>query len=411
MALTPSKQLLDTIDRASHALVCVRRDWTVDGAASALALKRLIERRGKRADVVIDGFAPPSHLAWLPRLDAIQPAVRDLQKFVIALDITRTKIDEIYYDVEGDRLRIHVTPKDGRFSSTDLVGTPSDFKYDLIVTADTPDYRSLGAPFADFTDFFHARPTINFDHDPANERYGNLNLVDITAASTAEVVSLAFREAGDAPFDEETATLLLAGLIAKTRSFRSSTVTPRTLELAAELMAAGAKREEIVKSLYRTRSVAVLKLWGRALARLKHDAANRIAWTVLVRQDFIHAGAGEECLPEVIDELIMNTPEADVAGVLYERPTTEKPEICALIATERHLSAADLVKGLGTATGDRRCMRLCFPGLDMVTVERQVLASVRDAVAAPRLEKKGPFGRVAAAEAVGSALPEGLAGL
>jgi nanoRNase/pAp phosphatase (c-di-AMP/oligoRNAs hydrolase) len=435
MALATDQQLTDLLARASHVLIAVRKDWTVDGVASALALKTLAERRGKRADVVIDGFAAPASLAWLPRVAEVQPALRDLQKFVITLDLAKTKINELFYDLEGDKLRIHVTPKDGHFTPADLAGAPSDFKYDLIIIVDTPDYRSLGQPFVDFPDFFYQRPTANLDHDPANERYGNLNLVDITAASVAEVVAAAFRRPGEAPLDEVTATLLLTGLIAKTRSFRSPSVTPRTLDLAAELMAAGANREEIVKHLYSSRSVATLKLWGRALARLKFDPVSRTAWTVLVRQDFIHAGAGEEYLSEVIEELIMNSPEADVAGVIYEKPASEKPEICAIIATERHLSALDLVKGLAPE-GSRRLVRLCFPGNDMIAAERQVIASIRRAITGERLDKKPeaiaaqptveevvgqsvepdvtasePAQARPAEAAMGSALVDGLAGL
>lgn len=431
MALATDQQLTDLLDRASHVLIGVRKDWTVDGVASALALKTLAERRGKRADVVIDGFIAPASLAWLPRVAEVQSALKDLQKFVITLDLARTKINELYYDLEGDKLRIHITPKDGHFTPADLAGAPSDFKYDLIITVDTPDYRSLGQPFVDFPDFFYQRPTANLDHDPANERYGNLNLVDITAASCAEIVAAAFRRPSEAPLDETTATLLLTGLIAKTRSFRSPTVTPRTLDLAAELMAAGAKRETIMKNLYSSRSVATLKLWGRALARLKFDPVSHTAWTVLVRQDFIHAGAGEEYLPEVIDELIMNSPEADVAGVIYERPATEQPEICAIIATEKHLSALDLVKGLAPE-GNRRLVRLCFPGNDMIAAEKQVISTIRQAITGERLEARVPeasrptveeiVGKPVeatapvpeekpTAEAMGSALADGIAGL
>ena len=405
MALTTEKQLTDAIDRASHVLISVRRDWTTDGIASALALKTLLERRDKRADVVVDNFTPPGSLAFLPRIKEVRPAMNDLQNFVITLDIARTKIDEIFYDMEGDRLRIHVTPKSGRFSAADLAASPSDFKYDLIITVDTPDYRSLGQPFLDHGDFFYQRPTINIDHDPGNERYGNLNIVDITAASTAEVVAQAFRQDGREIFDEATATLLLTGIIAKTRSFRSPTVSPRTLDIAAELMAAGAKREDIVRQLYRTRDVATLKLWGRALARLKFDPLSHTVWTVLVRPDFVHAGAGEEYLPEVIEELILNSPEADVAGVLYERPAADKNEVCAIIATEKHLSAHDLVKALGPE-GNRRLVRLCFPGMDMIEAEKQVIATIRQAVNGQRLENRQPLTtQTTAAETAPTAAP------
>jgi len=161
-------------------------------------------------------------------------------------------------------------------------------------------------------------------------------------------------------------------------------VTPRTLDLAAELMSAGAKREDIVRNLYRTRDIPTLKLWGRALARLKHDGQSGFVWTVLVRQDFVHAGADERYLSEVVEELIMNSPDAGVAGVIYERPNADQPEICAIIATEKHVSAHDLVKPLGPE-GGRQMVRLCFPGTDMVAAEKSILETVRRTISGQRL--------------------------
>ena len=67
--------------------------------------------------------------------------------------------------------------------------------------------------------------------------------------------------------DEDIATCLLAGLIAKTKSFKTQNITPQSLAISSQLLAMGAKREEIVNKLYRSRSLNVLKLWGRVLAR------------------------------------------------------------------------------------------------------------------------------------------------
>jgi nanoRNase/pAp phosphatase (c-di-AMP/oligoRNAs hydrolase) len=383
MALQTAAQFAAALEPATHVLIVTRAAWHVDGLASALAVQRLAEAHGKRADVAIADFAAPGHLSFIPRLSGVAPKLRDLQRFVISLDVARTQVDEIYYDVSGDRLRIHVTPKDGgRFSPTDLRAEASPYKYDLIVAVDAPDLASLGAPHEQHGEFFTRGPIINIDHDAANERFGHLNLVDITAAATAEIVAGLVKADQAATLDEEMATLLLTGLIAKTRSFRTPATSPRSLDLAAELMTAGASREDIVRRLYRHRDVTTLKLWGRALARLKHDAASGFAWTVLVRPDFIHAGTGEDDLADVASELILNSAETTVAGVLYERPGGE-PGVRAIIATDRHVSALDVVRPL-EPTGSRELARLSFPGDDMLAVERRVRETVARYVAQHR---------------------------
>lgn len=365
--------------KSEHPLITFRKEWSVDAVASALALAKFLEKKGKRADVVADGFAAPKSLRFLPGIETVKPNFRQLRKFVIHLDVSKTKIDELSYDIEGDKLRIHVTPKEGRFDGKDVTTASTDFKYDCIVTVDTPDYGALGTLFSANTEFFYDRPTINIDHEPANEQYGNLNCVDITATSTAEVMHALLKSTGEHFLSEEIATCLLAGIISKTRSFKTASVTPRTLDIASELVSAGAKREEIVQNLYRTRTISTLKLWGRALARLKFDPGIKMAWTLLVRQDFIHAGATEEHLPDVIDELIMNSPEAEIVGLLYEQESTTEPGkvagVCALVSTEKHADALGLLPGL-KPDGTRRMARVCFPTTAIMDAEKTVLAAI-----------------------------------
>jgi len=379
MALPAEKQLLEALKRSDHALLTCRRDWSVDALASALALARIIERGGKRADVVVDGFEPSKAVGFLPSVGAVKPAFQQLQKFIINLDVSRGKIDELSYDIQDDKLRIFVTPKTGQFDGRDVTTAASDFKYDLIITLDTPDYPSLGGIFTANTDFFYHRPTVNIDSDPGNEQYGNINAVDITATSTAEVIYNVFHNDGRHFLDEDVATCLLAGMIAKTRSFKTSTVTPKTLEAASQLIAAGARRDEIIQNLYRTRTLTTLKLWGRALARLKYDPVAKFAWTLLVRQDFVHAGTHEESLPDVIDELIVNSPEAEIIGILYEQdaaPDKNRPGgICALVSSEKHADSQNLVSSL-RPEGSRRLARICFPGATLVDAEKSVLGAI-----------------------------------
>lgn len=376
MAIQTERQFIEAVKRAGHVLVTFRKEWTVDGVATSLALGRVLRKMGKKVDVVADGFSAAKSIAFLPGIADVAPKFKKLQKFVIALDIAKTKLDELSYDVAGDKLNIHVTPKEGRFEAKDVTTSASDFKYDLVISVDSPDYGSLGALFSENSEFFYARPTVNVDHDASNEQYGNMNYVDIAATSCAEVVYDLLKASGEHFLDEDVATCLLAGIISKTRSFKTATVTPKALEISSALVAAGGRREEVVQNLYRTRSIATLKLWGRALSRLKFEPVTKTAWALLVRQDFVHSGAGEEHLPDVIDELMMNSPEAEIVGLLYEQePAGGAAGICALVSTEKHASAMNLVAGL-KPDGTRSLARLCFPGMGILEAEKAVLGAI-----------------------------------
>lgn len=380
MALTTARQFSEALQRANRILVAFPKEWTMDAAAASLALAAVLDRRGKKTDIACDGFEPNEQMKFLPGIERILPAVGQLQPFVITLDVSKTKVDELAYDVENDKLRITIVPKTGQYRREDVGTEVSDYKYDLIITVDAPDYASLGSLFRDHADFLYHRPVIAVAHDAASERFGNINLVDITASSAAEIIYRTFKESGEHFLNEEIATLLLTGVVAKTRSFRSSEVTPKTLEMASDLVAAGARRAEIVQNLYRTRTLPTLKLWGRALARLKFDAAASVAWSVLVRQDFAHSGADESQLPDVISELIANSPEAEIICLLYEQeirgPNGVAVNVCGLVSSEKHADALGLVSAL-KPTGHRRLARLCFENTTIMEVERTVLNSIR----------------------------------
>ncbi len=233
MPLSNAKQSLDVILKSERPLIVCRRDAHVDGIAAALALQLFLERHGKKAVVVADGFVPPKSLAFLPNVAGIKSTLPDERKFVITLDLAKTKVRELSYAMADNKLRISITPKDGAFDPKDVSGKTEDFAYDAIITVDAADRESLGAPFIGNTPFFYDRPSVNIDHDAANDRHGNLQVIDITASSTCEVLFALMAAEGGHFLSEDIATCLLAGIIAKTRAFRTTSVTPATLDAAS----------------------------------------------------------------------------------------------------------------------------------------------------------------------------------
>ena len=64
----------------------------------------------------------------------------------------------------------------------------------------------------------------------------------------------------------------MAGIVMDTSTFAHPNSTPRTLAVAAALVAAGAPLSEISRRLYRSKPDAQLRLFGRVLDRLEVDA-------------------------------------------------------------------------------------------------------------------------------------------
>ena len=163
MALGKIEQFNKAIEDKKNILITFKKHFDGDAIGSALALKLFLEQLGKRVDIVCAGFALPSQYIFLKHSQKIKPSFDGLNNFVINIDIAKTGISELSYDTKGDNLRIFITPKNGYINKEDIKTSQSDFKYDLIITIDTPDLNSLGEIYADHENFFYSKPIINID--------------------------------------------------------------------------------------------------------------------------------------------------------------------------------------------------------------------------------------------------------
>src|SRR3990167_3165337 len=284
MALTEAQQITEQIRKARQILIALPKDFSPDAIACALALYLILKKQDKLVDIVADSFSLPKNLKFLPKSEIITDKISSLQKFIIEVDLRQTEIDDLSYNLEGENLKIYLTPKSGALNQEKVNAKSSDYKYDLIITLDAPDLDSLGKIYYQFTEFFYNTTIINLDHHAENEHFGQINLTNLNAVATAEILYNLIDEIDKNLLDQEVATCLLTGLVAKTK----------TLKIASALLAAEADRDTIIKSLYRNRSLATLNLWGRVLARLKSDSNNRLIWSLLTEHDFVETQASQD---------------------------------------------------------------------------------------------------------------------
>lgn len=376
MALNQIQQIYEALERAEHPLIVTKRVWNLDSICSGLGVLKLAQKLEKRADFVCEDFRTHEKIKFLPHVAEVKPEIKNLNKFIIKLDTSKTRVNELSYDHKGDSLEIHVSPKQGNWSAIDVKSEATPYRHDLILCVDTPDLENVGKTYEQYADFFYKTPIINLDTNPANEHYGQINYVDFNPASSSELVYSLFDNINRNFIDEDLATLLLAGMIAKTNSFKSPNITPQTLATASQLVSLGARREEIINNLFRTRTIATLRLWGRALARLKNHEETGIVWTMLSAQDFMHAGAGPTDLEDVIQELITTYPKARVAFILFEHEN----KINCVLNAERPLNALDLTS-TWQGQGETERAKFSLPGASLVQAEEQIIGRLKQGLA------------------------------
>jgi nanoRNase/pAp phosphatase (c-di-AMP/oligoRNAs hydrolase) len=355
MALTPEQQTIELITRAKRILVITRDQAPTDAIASVISCTQFLGKLEKGVEGVIPNLKPETQPKFLAKgLEGILPATGPMRHFELTLDLEKTDLGELFYDVHDKQAIITIVPKAGEWTPKDVHFRAGQDRYDLIIALDCPDMASLGPLFREHADFIYRTPTINIDHDPGNEHWGQVNLVDLTAVATTEILFRLFETWNHGSIDADLATNLLTGMIAKTQSFRTMNVTPRTLQAVSQLIAYGGRREEIVHGLWRTKTVPTLKLWGRALTRLEQDHTRGIIWTYLVRQDFLESGTSSAALEGIVRELISYSPEARVIVLIYEDEDASSKGACVIIHTVPPFSAQELGRTFGASGGRDR---------------------------------------------------------
>ena len=197
---------------------------------------------------------------------------------------------------------------------------PDDLGERVLVAVDCANERRIGEAE---TGVEGARLVVNVDHHHDNDRFGDVVLIDDRASSTAEIVRDILREL-DVALTPEIAQALYVGLVTDTGRFQYSNTTPKALELAAELVAAGADVQGVFQHVYETVQFAKLKLLARALERAQLYEGGGLVVSYLLRDDFAEVGAEEPYSEGIIDHL-RSVEGSEMVALIREPPRNDGP--------------------------------------------------------------------------------------
>ncbi len=105
---------------------------------------------------------------------------------------------------------------------------------------------------------------LDIDHHLGNDHFGRFNYVITTECSTGTCV-LRLLQAMNVAIDTDIATCLLTTIMTDTGGFMHSNTTPDVLRISADLMEAGANKEQITEEIFANKRLAAIKLLGKAL--------------------------------------------------------------------------------------------------------------------------------------------------
>lgn len=377
MELTPKQQTIELIRGSEKILLLTHINPDGDALGSILALFLVLKKLGK----VVTAVSPdsiPSYFSFLPSLKDLSPTFSGTKDFIIAVDTSRTKVDKLGYKhlPEENKLNIVITPQAGSFSSDDVSFSYGRFKFDLVVVLDSPDLERLGPFYDQHTDLFYETPVVNIDHHAGNDYFGKVNWVDLTATSTSEIlVALIESLAREKPLlDIEVATALLTGIIVDTGSFQNANTTPKSFTVAAQLVAAGGRQQEIIRYVFKTKTLPTLKLWGKILANVQEEPALKFVWSKIRRSDFLETGAEEAASSGIIDELLKTAPNIEFAMLLSEK---EDGLHGSFRAVQAGIDVAAMAKVFGGG-GHQAAAAFHLPEETLISKEQEILAKIRE---------------------------------
>ncbi len=249
------QQIVEAIKANSNILVTVSDSPSVDELSAALGLTVLLNKISKRATSIFSGTIPPA-IQFLDPEKTFEGTVDSLRDFIIALD--KEKADHLRYKVDGDVVKIFITPYRTTLSDKDLEFTQGDYNVEMVIALGVKEQAHLDKALEAHGKIFHDATVATISAGSEPSTMGSIGWYDPEASSLCEMlVSLTEALKGDDPvIDEVIATAYLTGIVSATDRFSNNRTSSRVMTMAAQLMAAGANQQLIAAQLQEAHDIS-----------------------------------------------------------------------------------------------------------------------------------------------------------
>lgn len=234
------------IAESKNVLVALSSDPSVDEISAAIGLSLFLDKIGKNTTAIYSG-STPNALEFLKPEETFETSADVLQDFVVALN--KEKADHLRYKIDGDYVKIYITPYHTRVSEEDLEFSHGDYNVDLVLALDVANGIDLDAALREHGRIMHDASIINITTGNPG-KFGEIEWSDKTASSVSEMIaSLIYNMNTKEKLDPEEATAFLTGIVAATDRFSSASTTSETMKLSSKLMESGANQQLISQNI------------------------------------------------------------------------------------------------------------------------------------------------------------------
>ena len=145
---------------------------------------------------------------------------------------------------------------------------------DLVIVVDCGDFKRINGNLQRED---RSYTIINIDHHSSNEKYGDLNYVDTTAASVGEII---FDLLGllKVEITKDIAVSLYTSLLTDTSSFKHSNTTSRTHEIASSILSTGIDFNAIQRRVFENKDFRKVKFFGKVIDTINLHVEGKVAF-------------------------------------------------------------------------------------------------------------------------------------
>lgn len=236
-----ANRVVEKIKASENILIALSKNPNIDEISAALGLAMILDTMRKHVTAIFSGQVP-NVLQFLKPEETFEKTTNSLQDFIIAL--SKDKVDHISYKIEGDFVKVYVTPYKATIGQSDLSMSHGDYNVDLVICFNVISGDEIDPALSEYGRIMHDATAINLTVDTPG-RFAELEWQDSNVSSISEmIVGLADR-LGLASFSEQVATALLTGIVASTDHFSNPRTSSNTMSIASKLMSFGANQQLI----------------------------------------------------------------------------------------------------------------------------------------------------------------------
>ena len=236
-----TNRVVDKIKASENILIALSKNPNIDEISAALGLAMILDTIHKHVTAIFSGQVP-NVLQFLKPEETFEKTTNSLQDFIIAL--SKDKVDHISYKIEGDFVKVYVTPYKATIGQADLSMSYGDYNVDLVICFDVISGDEIDPALSEYGRIMHDATAINLTVDTPG-RFAELEWQDSNVSSISEMVVGLADKLGLASFSEQVATALLTGIVASTDHFSNPRTSSSTMSIASKLMSFGANQQLI----------------------------------------------------------------------------------------------------------------------------------------------------------------------